>query len=38
MVEQPLLSDISFGSYEAKIYQEAFGNEKGGDLILHPEN
>ena len=37
MVEQPLLIDISFGIYEGKIYQEAFGNEKGGDLILHPE-
>ena len=37
MVGQPLLIDISFGTYEGKTYQEAFGNEKGGDLILHPE-
>ena len=37
MVEQPLLIDISFGIYEGKIYQEAFGNDKGGDLIFHPK-
>ena len=37
MVEEPLVIDVSFGIYEGKTYQEAFGNEKGGDFILHPE-
>ena len=37
MVEEPLIIDVSFGTYEGKTYQEAFGNENGGDLILHPE-
>ena len=37
MVEEPLVIDVSFGTYEGKTYQEAFGNEKGGDLLLHPE-
>ena len=37
MVEEPLLIDVSFGTYEGKTYQEIFGNEKGGDFILHPE-
>ena len=37
MVEDPLLIDISFGIYEGKTYQEAFGDEKGGDFIMHPE-
>ena len=37
MVEDPLLIDISFGIYEGKTYQEAFGDEKGGDFIKHPE-
>jgi len=37
MVEESLIVDISFGIYEGKTYQEAFGNEKGGDLILNPE-
>ena len=37
MVEEPLVIEISFVTYEGKTYQEAFGNEKGGDLILHPE-
>ena len=37
MVEEPLIIDVSFGTYEGKTYQEAFGNEKGGDLIFHPE-
>ena len=32
MVEDPLLIDISFGIYEGKTYQEAFGDEKGGDF------
>ena len=37
MVEEPLVIDLSFGTYEGKTYQEAFGSENGGDLILHPE-
>ena len=37
MVEEPLVIDVSFGTYEGKTYQEAFGDEKGGDLIFHPE-
>ena len=37
MVEVPFVIDMSFGSYEGKTYKEAFGDEKGGDLILHPE-
>ena len=37
MVEDHLLIDVSFGTYEGKTYQEAFGNENGGDFILHPE-
>lgn len=37
MVEEPLLIDVSFGVYEGKTYLEAFGDEKGGDLTLHPE-
>ena len=37
MVEDPFVIDMSFGSYEGKTYKEAFGDEKGGDLILHPE-
>ena len=37
MVEESLVIDVSFGIYEGKTYQEAFGDEKGGDLILHPE-
>ena len=37
MIEDPLIIDISFGIYEGKTYQEAFGNDKGGDLLMHPE-
>ena len=37
MVEEPFVIDVSFGNYEGKTYQEAFGNEKGGDFILNPE-
>ena len=37
MVEDPLVIGVSFGTYEGKTYQEAFGNENGGDFILHPE-
>ena len=37
MVEEPLVIDVSFGTFEGKTYQESFRNEKGGDLILHPE-
>ena len=37
MVEETLLNDLSFGTYEGKTYQEAFGNENGGDFLLHPE-
>ena len=37
MIEEPLVIDTSFGTYEGKTYQEAFGNEKGGDFLLHPE-
>ena len=31
------LIDISWGVYEGKTYQEAFGDEKGGDYMFHPE-
>ena len=37
MVEEPLLIDISWGVYEGKTYQEAFGDETGGDYMFHPE-
>ena len=37
MIEEPLVIDISWGVYEGKTYMEAFGDEKGGDLINHPE-
>ena len=37
MIEEPLVIDISWGIYEGKTYQEAFGDETGGDLIHHPE-
>jgi broad specificity phosphatase PhoE len=37
LVEEPLVIDISWGIYEGKTYMEAFGDEKGGDLINHPE-
>ncbi len=37
MVEEPLVIDISWGVYEGKTYQEAFGDEKGGDYMFHPE-
>ena len=37
MIEEPLIIKVSFGTFEGKIYQEAFGNENGGDFILHPE-
>ena len=37
LVEEPLVIDISWGVYEGKTYQEAFGDEKGGDYMFHPE-
>ena len=37
MIEEPLVIDISWGVYEGKTYQEAFGDEKGGDYMFHPE-
>ena len=37
MIEDPLVIDISWGVYEGKTYMEAFGDEKGGDLMFHPE-
>ena len=37
MVEEPLVIDISWGIFEGKTYMEAFGDEKGGDLVFHPE-
>ena len=37
LIEDPFVIDMSFGSYEGKTYKEAFGDEKGGDLIFHPE-
>jgi len=37
MIEDPLVIDISWGVYEGKTYLEAFGDEKGGDLMFHPE-
>ena len=36
-MEDPLVIDISWGVYEGKTYQEAFGDEKGGDNMFHPE-
>ena len=37
MIEDPLIIDISWGIYEGKTYMEAFGDEKGGDLMFHLE-
>jgi len=37
MIEEPSVIHISYGTYEGKTYQEAFGDEKGGNLIPHPE-
>ena len=37
MVKEPLVIDISWGIFEGKTYLEAFGDEKGGDLVFHPE-
>ena len=37
MIEEPLVIDISGGIFEGKTYLEAFGDEKGGDLVFHPE-
>ena len=37
MIEEPLVIDISWGIFEGKTYLEAFGDEKGGDLVFHPE-
>ena len=37
MIEDPLVIDISWGVYEGKTYMEAFGDEKGGDLMFPPE-
>ena len=37
LIEDPLVIDISWGVYEGKTYQEAFGDEKGGDYMFHPE-
>ena len=37
MIEDPLVIDMSYGTYEGKTYKEAFGDEKGGDMVHHPE-
>ena len=37
MVDNSFLIETSFGTFEGKTYQEAFGNENGGDFILNPE-
>ena len=37
LIADPLVIDISWGVYEGKTYQEAFGDEKGGDYMFHPE-
>ena len=37
MIEDPLVIYISWVVYEGKTYQEAFGDEKGGDYMFHPE-
>jgi len=37
MIEDPLIIDMPFGIYEEKTYQEAFWNDKGGDLLMHRE-
>ena len=37
LIEDPLVIDISWGVYEGKTYLEAFGDEKGGDYMFHPE-
>ena len=37
LIKEPLVIDISWGVYEGKTYQEAFGDEKGGDYMFHPE-
>ena len=38
LVDDPLYIDIFWGIYEGKTYKEAFGLEKEGDYMLHPEN
>ena len=37
LIPEPLVIDISWGVYEGKTYLEAFGDEKGGDYMFHPE-
>ena len=37
MIEEPLVIDMSYVTYERKTYQEAFWDEKGGNLVAHPE-
>ena len=37
MVESPLLIDMSYAAYEGKTYHESFWDEKGGNLVAHPE-
>lgn len=36
-IEEPLMIDISWGDWEGKTYQEAFGDEKGGDFSNAPQ-
>ena len=35
-VEEPLVLDISWGDWEGKTYEEAFGDPKGGDYVKNP--
>ena len=37
MVEEPLVIDMLYATYERKTYQEAFWDEKRGNLVAHPE-
>lgn len=37
MFIEPLIEDISWGTWEGKTYQEAFGSPDGGDFFKHPE-
>lgn len=35
-IEEPLVLDISWGDWEGKTYEEAFGDPKGGDYAKDP--
>ena len=35
-VEEPLVLDISWGDWEGKTYEEAFGDKNGGDYLKDP--